>query len=65
MYGLARNLLFSLDAERAHELGMAVAGLVLGWTMVVISLVALLLVILFFGSIAVLLGWLGLSGHLN
>lgn len=23
MYGLARNLLFSLDAERAHELGMA------------------------------------------
>jgi hypothetical protein len=45
--------------------GMAVAGLVLGWAMVVLSFVGLMLVILFFGGIAVLLGWLGLSGHLN
>jgi hypothetical protein len=45
--------------------GMAVAGLVLGWSMVVLSLVGLMLVILFFGSLAVLLGWLGLSGQLN
>jgi hypothetical protein len=45
--------------------GMAVAGLVLGWSMVVLSFVGLMLVILFFGSLAVLLGWLGLSGQLN
>ena len=53
------------NAETMEGDGMAVAGLVLGWTMVAISLIALLLVILFFGSLAVLLGWLGLSGHLN
>lgn len=45
--------------------GLAVAGLVLGWSMVVISLVGLILLIMFFGGIAVLLGWLGLSGHLH
>ena len=41
------------NAETMEGDGMAVAGLVLGWTMVVISLIALLLVILFFGGIAV------------
>lgn len=45
--------------------GLAVGGLVLGWSMVVLSFIGLMLVILFFGGIAVLLGWLGLSGHLN
>ena len=45
--------------------GLAVGGLVLGWSMLVISFIGLMLIILFFGGIAVLLGWLGLSGHLN
>ena len=45
--------------------GLAVAGLVLGWTMVAISILGLMLLFLFFGGIAVLLGWLGMTGHLN
>ena len=45
--------------------GLAVGGLVLGWAMVAVSIVGVLLIILFFGGIAVLLGWLGMTGHLN
>jgi len=45
--------------------GLAVGGLVLGWSMLVISFIGLMLIVMFFGGIAVLLGWLGLSGHLN
>ena len=44
--------------------GLAVAGLVLGWVMILISILAILAVILFFGGLAVLLGFLGLSGQL-
>ncbi len=44
--------------------GFAIAGLVLGWTMIVISVLTILAVILFFGGLAVLLGFLGLSGNL-
>jgi hypothetical protein len=42
--------------------GMAVAGLVLGYAMLALSFIGLMLVVLFFGGIAVLLGWLGISG---
>jgi hypothetical protein len=42
--------------------GFAVAGLVLGWASVVLAALVVLLVVLFFGGIAVLLGWLGISG---
>jgi hypothetical protein len=45
--------------------GLAVAGLVLGYSMVVISFIGLMLIVLFFGGLAVLLGWLGFSGHLG
>jgi hypothetical protein len=45
--------------------GLAVTGLVLGWALVVISLLTILLLVMFFGGIAVLLGWLGFSGQLN
>ena len=45
--------------------GLAVGGLVLGWAMVAVSIIGVLLIILFFGGIAVLLGWLGMTGHLN
>jgi hypothetical protein len=45
--------------------GLAVAGLVLGYAMVVISFIGLMLIILFFGGLAVLLGWLGMNGQLG
>ena len=45
--------------------GMAVAGLVLGYAMLALSFIGLMLVVLFFGGIAVVLGWLGLSGQLG
>ena len=44
--------------------GMAVAGLVLGWTLVVACVLSILAVVMFFGGLAVLLGALGLSGQL-
>jgi hypothetical protein len=53
------------EPERLEGDGMAVAGLVLGYAMLVLSLVGLVLVVMFFGGIAVLLGWLGLSGQLG
>ncbi len=45
--------------------GFAIAGLVLGWGSVIVSIVGVLLVVMFFGGIAALLGWLGLSGQLG
>ena len=45
--------------------GMAVAGMVLGYAMLALSFIGLMLVVLFFGGIAVVLGWLGLSGQLG
>ena len=44
--------------------GMAIAGLVLGWINVVLCVLAVAAVVLFFGGLAVLLGWLGMSGQL-
>jgi len=44
--------------------GLAVAGLVLGWAMIIISVLAILAVVLFFGGLAALLVGLGLSGQL-
>ena len=44
--------------------GMAVAGLVLGWTLVVACVLSILAVVMFFGGLAVLLGALGMSGQL-
>ena len=43
--------------------GLAVAGLVLGWAMIAISVLSLLAIVLFFGGLAVLLGALGASGQ--
>jgi Domain of unknown function (DUF4190) len=45
--------------------GLAIAGLVLGWGLVVFTLVGVLIAILFFGGLAALLTWLGLSGQLG
>ncbi|GAA4799787.1 DUF4190 domain-containing protein [Lysobacter hankyongensis] len=45
--------------------GLAIAGLVLGWGSVVVTVIGILLAVLFFGGIAALLAWLGLSGQLG
>lgn len=42
--------------------GLAVAGLVLGWLMIGLSLLALLLIILFFGGLAALLAFAATLG---
>ncbi len=44
--------------------GFAIAGLVLGWSLIVITLLSLVAVVMFFGGLAVLLGVLGVSGQL-
>jgi hypothetical protein len=43
--------------------GLAIAGLVLGWSLVIITALSILAVVLFFGGLAVLLGALGMSGQ--
>jgi hypothetical protein len=45
--------------------GLAIAGLVLGWGSVVVTVIGILLAVMFFGGIAALLAWLGLSGQLG
>jgi hypothetical protein len=42
--------------------GFAVAGLVLGWAMLVVSLLVLLDIILFFGGLAALVALAGTAG---
>ena len=45
--------------------GLAVGGLVLGWGMIVLTIVGILMLLLFFGGLAVFLAWLGATGNLN
>ena len=45
--------------------GYAIAGLVLGWGSVIVTIVGILIAVMFFGGIAALLAWLGLSGQLG
>jgi len=45
--------------------GLALAGLIMGWAMVALSVLAVVAVILFFGGIAVFLAWMGASGNLH
>lgn len=44
--------------------GLAIAGLVLGWLVIAVSVLTILAFIFFFGGLAVLFGLLGLSGQL-
>ena len=44
--------------------GLAIAGLVLGWSLIILTVLSILAVVLFFGGLAVLLGALGMSGQL-
>ena len=45
--------------------GLALTGLILGWSLVAITVLVILLGILLLGSIAGVIGWLGLSGQLH
>lgn len=45
--------------------GLAIAGLVLGWGSVIVAILSVVLVVVFFGGIAALLAWFGLSGQLG
>ena len=42
---------------------MAITGLVLGYAVIILSLLALLAIIFFFGGLALFLGAVGLSGQ--
>jgi hypothetical protein len=53
------------DPAHVEGNGLAIAGLVLGWSMVVLVILAILLAVLFLGGIAALIGWLGVNGQLN
>jgi hypothetical protein len=44
--------------------GLAIAGLVLGWSVIAITILSVLAMVMFFGGLAVLLGVLGVSGQL-
>ena len=52
------------DPDNVEGDGMAVAGLVLGYAMIALSLLAILAIFLFFGGLAVFLAWMGASGQL-
>ena len=45
--------------------GFAIAGLVLGWGSVIVTVLGILLVVVFFGGMAALLAWFGMSGQLT
>ena len=53
------------DPEGVEGDGLAIAGLVMGYAMIVLSLLAILAIILFFGGLAVFLAALGASGNLH
>ena len=58
--GEIRRSAGSIDGD-----GLAIAGLVLGWGSVIVTIVGILLAVMFFGGIAALLAWLGISSQLG
>ena len=53
------------EAETTEGDGLAIAGLVLGWGMVALTVLAVAMIFLFFGGLALFLGWMGATGNLN
>jgi hypothetical protein len=53
------------EAETTEGDGLAIAGLVLGWGAVALSVLAIVLIVLFFGGLAVFLAAMGMSGNLH
>jgi hypothetical protein len=53
------------EAETTEGDGLAIAGLVLGWGMVAMTVLVVAMIFLFFGGLALFLGWMGATGNLN
>ena len=53
------------NADTQEGDGLAIAGLVLGWGMVALSVLAIVAIFMFFGGLALFLAWMGASGNLN
>ena len=53
------------NADTQEGDGLAIAGLVMGWGMVALSVLAIVAIFLFFGGLALFLAWAGASGNLN
>ena len=53
------------NAETQEGDGMAIAGLIMGWGMVALSVLAIVAIFMFFGGLALFLAWAGTTGHLN
>ena len=53
------------NADTQEGDGMAIAGLIMGWGMVALSVLAVVAIFLFFGGLALFLAWMGASGNLN
>ena len=53
------------EAETTEGDGLAIAGLVLGWGMVAMTVLIVAMIFLFFGGLALFLGWMGATGNLN
>jgi hypothetical protein len=53
------------DPAHVEGNGLALGGLVLGWSLVVLVVLAILVAILFLGGIAAFVGWLGVNGQLH
>jgi hypothetical protein len=45
--------------------GLALGGLVLGWSMVLLTVFAIVAVVVFFGGLAAFLAWAGVHGQLH
>jgi hypothetical protein len=53
------------NADTQEGDGLAIAGLIMGWGMVALSVLAIVAIFMFFGGLALFLAWAGASGHLN
>jgi len=53
------------EPETVEGDGLAIAGLVLGWAMVIGTVLLILVILLIFGGLAMFLAWAGANGHLN
>ena len=53
------------NADTQEGDGLAIAGLIMGWGMVALSVLAVVAIFMFFGGLALFLAWAGSSGQLN
>lgn len=58
---MARNEIRANPATKEGD-GLALAGLILGWSMMILSIIGVLLIMLFFGGILAFLGMAAANG---